>query len=362
MSSQSRRWPYYLVALVFLLVIAGFAAFQYASHILKNEIVSALGGKGEVEAIAVTWGSVEITGIRIPGGKGWPAEDQLRAKRITLIPSIADLMRGKIRIRKISIEEAYLAILRDQKGKIHIIPDLTEAPDSGAGSEIEVVIDAIELANASLDFFDASVRRPPLKIQMDSINARISNLHFPALTGMSDLLVDAVIRGKQHHGKAHVEGKIELASMESDLKLRLSNVDLTALQAYLIQAANTGIKRGSMSMSMHSVVRSGRLNAPGTLTLSQLELSDKNPLFGVAQKTALAALKDSKGEISVQFVLDGDINSPNFSLNERIMSRMGNALTEKLGGSVKGVGQAVGDLGERGKNLLKGIGGMEKKK
>jgi hypothetical protein len=116
-------------------------------------------------------------------------------------------------------------------------------------------------------------------------------------------------------------------------------------------------------MNLHSVVKGGRLHAPGTLTLSQLEISGKSNLFGVAQNTALSVIKDSKGEISVQFVLDGDINSPNFSLNERIMSRMGGALTEKLGSGLKGTGQAAGKLGERGKNILKGFGkGSERKK
>ncbi|MCL2021897.1 MAG: DUF748 domain-containing protein [Betaproteobacteria bacterium] len=363
------RWLYCLAALALLLVVSGFAALQYASHLLKNEIAAALGGKGEIEALAVGWGSVEISGIRLPGTKGWPAEEQLRAKRITITPSVPDLVRAKLRIKSIRIEEAYLSVFRDQKGKIHILPDLTEGRDgTGNGKKkgnsdtnIEVIIDAIELSVGSIDFYDASVRRPALKIQMDNIHARVANLRFPNLEGMSDLLFDGIILGKQHNGKARIEGKVEFASMESDLQVKLASVDLTTLETYLIRSANTSIKRGNLTLNLHSVIRQGRLNAPGTLTLSQLEISGKNPLFGVAQDVALAAIKDGKGEISAQFVLDGDINSPNFSLNERIIYRMGNALTEKLGGGLKNTGQIVGNLGKRGKDILKGLGKDGKK-
>ena len=65
-------------------------------------------------------------------------------------------------------------------------------------------------------------------------------------------------------------------SLPSDDELQLVgslNDDLVTLQAYLLKAAETGVKRGTLDLDLNASVKKGILHAPGTLTLKNLELS-----------------------------------------------------------------------------------------
>ncbi len=76
-----------------------------------------------------------------------------------------------------------------------------------------------------------------------------------------------------------------------------------------------------------SSVRNDQLRAPGTITLHHLELADTgDPLdtfMSIPTKAAVAALKRRHDDITLHFVLAGNLHDPKFSLNENLMTKMG---------------------------------------
>jgi glycerol-3-phosphate dehydrogenase len=103
-------------------------------------------------------------------------------------------------------------------------------------------------------------------------------------------------------------------------------------------------------------VRKGLLHAPGTLTLSDLELLPAVPsgkITGMSASAAIALMKNRKGKISVRFVLDGDINDPHFSLNETMLKTISTSLADMLGVSVGGLAKGVQGIGS---GATKGLG------
>ena len=105
MSTRARRWVLILGSTTLVLLIAGFAAFQFAVQSLKGQVEKALGPYGEIKEIRVGLTGLEIIGIRIrapqvksnPDVKNaWPAEDQLRAERILVVPAIRDLLSARV--------------------------------------------------------------------------------------------------------------------------------------------------------------------------------------------------------------------------------------------------------------------------
>ncbi len=65
------------------------------------------------------------------------------------------------------------------------------------------------------------------------------------------------------------------------------------------------------------------MNAPGKLTLTNLELVDEGPLAtfaGVPRKAVLAAMTE-RGRLEVKFTLEGRLEDPSFSLNENLATR-----------------------------------------
>ena len=65
MSARARRWILIIGSALIVLLIVGFAAFQYAVHSLKGQVEDALGPNGEVKEIRVSLTGLEVIGIRI---------------------------------------------------------------------------------------------------------------------------------------------------------------------------------------------------------------------------------------------------------------------------------------------------------
>lgn len=70
--------------------------------------------------------------------------------------------------------------------------------------------------------------------------------------------------------------------------------------------------------------------------------------MGVPRHAVVASLKDKDNKIVVNFVLEGDINNPQFSLNEALSTQLAASMAETLGVSLGGVAKGVGTLGQKG--------------
>ena len=363
MSRATRRWPLIVAGILAVFLITAFVAFQIAIKTLKSQVEQALGPYGEVKEIRVRLTGVEVIGIRIraPENSGksanWPAEDQLRAERILIVPALRDLLSARVVLLSIRVEGAYLSILRSKDGRMRVLPSLLEKTSTAdeKSNTPPISIGKIELVDSIVDFFDATVRQPPFKIRLEQINASLENLQLPDVKGQSKITVDGVLKGVQHDGKIHISGPIELASKESELTTRLRGVDLVALQPYLIKAAETGVRKGTLDLDMKSTVRKGMLHAPGTLTLSSLELASTggSSFMGMPRSAVVSSMKDKNGQITIKFALDGNINDPRFSLNENFMTRVGSSMAGTLGVSIEGLAKGVGSAGS---GIARGVG------
>ncbi|MDR0673980.1 MAG: DUF748 domain-containing protein [Zoogloeaceae bacterium] len=387
-ASSSRRWPKVLGISLALSLIVVVIAFQVAVRVLKREIVAALGPDAGIRELNVGLTHVEIIGIRLPAssanGKGaWPADDFLRAERLVITPSLSSLFGERIVLKNLRVEGAYLSILRERGGRLRLIPTLTEnaAPAkavrrsdparfsalrraypmpcvTAVGPRID--IERVEIMGSRLDFFDASIRKTPLRITLENLDFSLDHLRLPELTGESRMKLAGVLKGRAQDGKVRIEGEIEFASKDSDLHARFQGVDLTVLQAYLVKTNEVSIQRGILDMEVRSVVKKGQLHGPGTLALSHLRLGSGNAFMGVPRNLVIAALKGGKDRIDIKFTLSGNIDNPGFSMNESIAREIGVGLMNALGLNVenlaRNLGNAGGDIGKLGDSLGKMLG------
>jgi len=375
MPSQPKRRLLIALTLVAALIIGGFAAWQFAIRSLKSQVELALGPQGEVRDIRVGLTGIEILDIRIRAQKdsGWPGEDELRAKRILVTPDFLDLLTARLSIATVKIEGAYIAMLRTRNGQMKVLPSLLGAKAEAAGKpmpdpagktgegkpDTQISIGKITLTEGIIEFYDGSIRSTPVKIRLEQIDASIGKLLLPGLTGHTAIKIDGVLKGNRQDGKLAIDGSIELATKDSGLSTRLRGVDMTVLQPYLIQATETGVRRGTLDLDLKSSVAKGKLRAPGTLTLADMELASSSGTFmGLPRNAAVGLMKDKKGRISVKFVLEGDINDPKFSLNEHLTTRLGSSLASSLGVSLESLTKGVGSVGS---GSAKGIGDSAKK-
>lgn len=382
MQTNPRRKLLIVGGVLVLLSIGGFAAFQAGIGALKGQVEKALGPNGEVKEIRVRLTGVEITGVRIRAPKGatkqadWPADDELRAERILITPSILDLLSARVVLQGIRVEGAYISMLRAKNGQMKVLPSLLDNPANktkpGAsdiqGADLStppISVGKIELVNGTVEFFDATIRQPPLKLRLEQINTTIGKLQLPDLTGQTSIKLEGILKGVRRDGQISIDGSIELATKESGISTRLRGVDLVALQPYLIKATESGVKKGSLDLELNSSIKKGLLRAPGTLTLSDLELassSTSGTIMGMPRNAAIGMMKDRKGKISVRFVLEGDINDPQFSLNENLTTRIGSSIANVLGVSIEGLTKGVGSVGgDAAKGIADSLGKLFRK-
>ncbi len=345
-----------LGALVLLaLVLLGFVGLNVAVRQLRSQIEAALGPRASVGAINAGWTGVEVLGLRIKGAPGWPVEDELRARRVHVRPDLRSLFGGPWRIATVGVEDAYLSATRTRDGKTHVLPALfddrksrtapTRGEPSAAGGPL-IEIGRIDVDAASLDFFDASVRQPALRLRVEQLDAKVEHLVLPALDKPFELKVSGVFKGPQRDGKIALGGSYTPATHDANVHMRFAGVDLLALQPYLLKVADSGVRRGSLDLELRATVLSNKLKAPGKLTLTNLELASDGALAtfaGVPRKAVLAAMTD-KGRLDVKFTLEGRLDDPSFSLNENLATKVASGLAEGLGVSLSGVVKGLGGV------------------
>jgi hypothetical protein len=331
-----------------------FIGLHLAVGQLQRQIEGALGPRASVGSLRADWSGVELGELRIRAAPGWPAEDELRARRVRVEPELRSLFGGPWRIARIEVEGGYLSALRTREGRLRLLPALLEAQGKGeaaSGAPLRLEIDRVRLDDATLAFFDASVRRgPPLPLRVEGLQADVGPVVLPALDREIALKLEGRFKSaaaSRPDGRLAIEGEITPATQDARLHARFSGVDLVALQPYLLRVSESGVRRGTLDLELRAQVRERRLRAPGTLTLRQLELAGDGSLLGtfagVPRQAVLAALtRDDK--LEVKFTLEGRLDDPAFSLNESLATKLASGLAEGLGVSLSGVVKGVGGV------------------
>ncbi|MFM0173561.1 DUF748 domain-containing protein [Paraburkholderia sediminicola] len=368
--SKGKRWAVAVGGVLLVLIVAVVGALQFAQREIKERVIAALGPLGSAETIEVGLTSVHLTNVLLKAPPGWPAGDPLRADEITLTPDIRDLIARRMHVRSVVVRGFDIAVLRTKDGAIRLMPNLRESVNrsdneaSGAAVSIprEKQVDHISFEQGNFHFYDMTVGPPPFKVTVSDANATVDNLHLPALTEPTNVNMTGSIKGPAHTGTVSFGGWIKIASKDSQTTSKLRGVDIVMLDPYLIKkaGAKAQVTGGTVDLTVDSTVRNYQLHAPGTLTVHNLQLADTgNPLdtfMSIPTKAAVAALKSHNGDITLHFVLDGNLRDPKFSVQEGLMKRIGTGFAKALGVSVEGVAKGAGEtvkgLGNALKNLL----------
>jgi uncharacterized protein YhdP len=347
---MSHRWKIALVAVAAVVVVLALG-FQVAVRELRAGVEHALGPRASVGAVQAKWNGIHLRDVRVRGGRPWPADDELRAAHVHVVPDLASLWSSGWRVRRVTVEGGYVSLLRTRDGRLRVLPSLLDDGNSN-GPAPTVRIGEVALEGATVELFDASVRQPPHRLRIERLDARVGPLALPALDEAMAVDLRGVFKGARRDGTLAVDGEVTPASRDAKIQARLAGVDLVALQPYLLRAGEGGVRRGSLDLVLSATVRRNRLHAPGQVTLSGLEFAGGGGTFGtfagVPRQAVVAALSGGDGRVHVAFTLEGRLDDPAFSLNGNLAVRVAAGLAQTLGVSVGGVVQGVG-------NVIKGL-------
>jgi uncharacterized protein involved in outer membrane biogenesis len=353
----------FVVIPIAVLAVAGVATMQVASRVVVARIESMLGPEGHAQDIDVGWNRVILKNVEIGAPPGWPAQQTLRAARVELEPDWSALLSNRIAIRRATLEDYYLSVLRTTDGRLRILPTIQErtgksedgaveggSDNDGDKRKREVWVGRLVLEKGHLDFFDATVAKQPYRIPIDDLHADIGPLRAPAGADQTKLVLTGKLTGKKRSGTLNMDGWVVQSTKDSDVRTTLQGADVSLLAPYLQKHAPAALVGGQLDLNMRTRVASQRLNAQGTVTLQDLAFDNSgSTLLSLPRKAVLAALEDRKGKVTFDFTIEGNLHDPKFSLNDDISMRLAGGFAKAIGVSVEGVAGGVG-------GAVKGLG------
>lgn len=351
-----KRWQIIVVAVVVVLGIAVATGYRMGVQLLQGHIIEALGPGSRLTELKVNWFSIELLGLSIDGPKGWPAARTLEAERVTIVPDLRSLLGRQIRISSIVVEKPYLSMLR-HPGKLILVPSITEGQGNRKESPADdgkartVMISTIELKDGSVELYDATVSRPPLKTRLEQIDAVIQDVATPAVE-KTRFEIAGIVKGVKRDGRAKVSGWVGPGARDSSSRVALAAVDLVALQPYLVKKNEARVANGALDLNLNAEVRDKNMDGKGKVILKDLEFAQSAGIFdtfmGLPRNAVINFLKDNNNAIDIDFALKGDTSNPNFSLNENLSTRIATAMAGQLGVSIRDVAEGLGTLGRKG--------------
>lgn len=337
-------------AIVIILGIIIALLIQNANKIIKRELESALGKGFSVRTVDLRWGRVDAFDISFknPAGK-----EVFKTDRLRLEADFMGLLKKHYVISNLSLRNPYIFLETDRDGKL-INPFVRKEPPK---EKVEkplppVLIKKIVITGGALDYLDRKVSGTPVLTKVRDMELGLKEIAFPFGDNFSTYTLSANIPGNQSTGSLKSHGEIKPKTKDMDCKVEVRKLDVTSFKPYYQKKGDVNVTKGTLDLDMDAKVSSKKLNAPGTAVLKDLEFERRTGLGGTFLSVPLSGvvtlLKNNNNEIVVNFVLEGDLDNPKFSLREDFMRKVTIAMAEKLGLSVKRIGESIVVFGAEG--------------
>lgn len=343
MTSTKKRW-FMVGGIVLLCLIAcAIVLIKMSGTLLKTQIERAMGDNVKAGSVEITWGTVTVKNLTF-----FRQGQQVGSiKTVVVRADFLSILKKKIAIARVDIAEPDLNILMDKKGKI-VLP--ISLPDQGGGKasktkeSMAVEIKTLTIRDGRIRFEDKSTARPVL-LRFEDVKAHAEGIAFPSADQWTNYNLSAHLAGPDHRGIITASGKTNFRTEETRGKTALKNVDLPLFRSYIEKKGDLPIEKGFIDMNMDVAIAKKHIRAPGVLVLNDLQFRSGKGLgdtfLGIPRSMVLSLLKSSGNKIPLDFVIEGDLSNPRFSIRENFLKRAAAGLAGKLGLSVKGVGEGI---------------------
>jgi len=350
----------FLAAGLVLFCVAAMVGYRVLTRTIHTCLLVVLGPEASMDGVEVGLRHVTINNLRITR-KGVSAP--LTVHRIVVTPSLRSLSTGQIRLSSVELGRPEVVVAIRPNGSVEL-PLALPAPAQGIprGCRVaQVAISEVLVHDGRIELIDWTVGGPPVRLRLEQVQVKVQQLAVPLAPGKSPLEFEGVLRGKKVDGRVRLSGWVSPITRDASIKATLRSIDLTLLGPYLLTAQEARVERGRLDMDLDFQVRQRKVNAPGKVTLADLELKSPpgivNAFLGLPRQGILNMLKTREGKIEIAFRVEGDLSDPRFQLQKSFATAMASGLAEQLGVSVKGVASGVVSLGRKG---AEGVGDAAK--
>lgn len=259
-----------------------------------------------------------------------------------------DYQHGKgLAIGQVKLQQPYVRFIINEDLTTNINDLLVPQPASTtpakapAEKPLPIRIGGISIKDGSANFADFSLT-PNFATAIQQLNGQIGTLD-----NQSPKAASVDIKGKvDKYAPVSIKGKLTPFDPLNSLDIATSfkNVELTTLTPYSGKFAGFRIRKGRLNLDLHYRIEKGNLNAENKLLLEDLQLGEKvdsKDAMDLPIRLAIALLKDTQGNIEIQLPVQGNLNSPEFSVMPIVWQTLRNLVLRAAQAPFKFIGGLV---------------------
>jgi hypothetical protein len=171
------------------------------------------------------------------------------------------------------------------------------------------------------------------------------------------------MKGKGQEGSVDIKGWVDLKSMDMEASLKIREIELKTFEPYYRKRVTAEIESGTMDMDCKIAVKGKRIDAPGEFDLINLHVKEGGGMvFWIPAESWVSLLEKKGHQIKVKFHVKGNMENPQFNLQETILTQVAVSFGQALGIPIKVVGEeALPGASKREKGLVEELQSMEER-
>jgi hypothetical protein len=199
-----------------------------------------------------------------------------------------------------------------------------ETPEATATLPADITIKKVVLQGGAVSFSDR-LTEPNIDTELTELGGNLSGL-----SSKEQSRADVFLAGR-HSGTSPLEikGKVNplIANRYADLTFTFKDIEMSPFSPYSGKYLGYILQKGKLSFELAYKLLDNKIQGKNRIFLDQLTLGDKvdSPdATSLPVKLGIALLKDSNGQIALDFPVNGDLRDPEFSIGEIIIKMLGN--------------------------------------
>ena len=365
-----KKWVILIGAIAIFLIGGYFLLSFFAVKFIQARLEQVVGPGLTIGEIKIKPTCLSVKGIRY--------EDPLSKRRIFLIeemrvyPDLYSFLKGTLRIREWMILQPSFFLYRSREGRF--IGPWTTLGKKEEGKEISdekerkekesilVKIDLFRIRKGSVDFEDMKPEGAPAEIRLRELDLELKNVQYPFISSRSSIELKGKIKGRKREGNIDTKGWIDLKNMDMETSFKVQEIDIKIFEPYYRKRFSAEIESGYINMESKIAVEKKMIDAPGQLELVDLHIKEGGgTVLWIPAKTLVSLLRDKGNRIKVKFHVKGNMDDPQFSLQETFLTRVAVSLAGTLGIPIQVVGETmIGGTGKGAEGLIEGLKSIEK--
>jgi len=345
-----KKW-FFLAGILMVLFIGGYFVLTfYAVKLIQPRLQKAMGPGFTLEEIKLKATCLSARGVQYEDPRS--KQGFFRVEEIKIYPSLLSLLKKSLCIRELTVLRPSFFFYRSREGRL-VGPwvttkreseekEISEEERKKSGEPIQVQIGRIRIQGGSIDFEDRKIGDPPSLMRWRELDVEIRDIRYPLASLPSPVELNGKMEGGARKGSITLRGWVDAKTMDMETSLEIRDIEVKTLEPYYRKRVTAEIESGTLDVDSRIAVKEMRIDAPGELDLINLHIKEGGgTVFWIPAET-LASLLEKKGhQIKAKFHVKGNMENPQFNLQETFLTQVAISLAQAMGIPIKVIGEEV---------------------